>query len=87
MSGTRQLLAHAALIATLAFNAAAQTFGLDQPGISSTTTGGKLEADLAPSDHSNRGLSDFAIEFQFRRPAQVASQFDLKIDAVSGINF
>ena len=80
MSGTRQLLARAALIATLAFNTTAQTFGQDQPEISSTAAGGKLEANLSAPDNPNQGLSDFAIEFHFRRQAQANSQFDLKID-------
>jgi hypothetical protein len=79
-----KLLTCAALIATLAAKAVAQTIDSDSPSslaIENQIAGnGKFEANLATQDNPGQGLSDFAIEFHFRTPNPANSRFDLKIE-------
>src|SRR5271154_5693375 len=79
-----KLLTCAALIATVAFNALAQTIDSDSTSslaIENQIAGnGKFETNLAALDNPAQGLSDFAIEFHFRTPNPANNRFDLKIE-------
>ena len=79
-----KLLTCAALIATLAVNAVAQTIDPDSTSslaIENQIAGNnKFETNLATPDNPGQGLSDFAIEFHFRTPSPASSRFDLKIE-------
>ena len=87
MSRAFQILTCAALIATLAVNAGAQTIDPNSTSASAngtsipTSENGEFEADLTSPDHSAPGLSDFAIEFSFRAQSPSASDLNLKIEA------
>lgn len=79
-----KLLACAALIATLAVKAVAQTIDPDSTSSlameNQIAANSKFEANLATPDNPGQGLSDFAIEFHFRTPNPANSRFDLKIE-------
>ena len=69
-----------ALLGTLAFKAGAQAIESDSSVPGSKAGGnGIFEANLMTADGSRRGLSDFAIELNFRTPNPAGDRFDLEI--------
>ena len=69
-----------ALMVNLAFNAGAQAIESDSSAAAIQVGGnGTFEANLVTANDSRRGLSDFAIELNFRTPNLDGNRFDLEI--------